>query len=102
MTKKALRKKQRRKRKKLEAFPVKSIVVNPKLLIEALRQFKQSDGMMGGVVIHVGKHDEPILIKSSPDYAWDGNEIVTGDNMSILGAYITKCRLVRIKKPEEK
>ena len=26
----------------------------------------------------------------------------TGDNMSILGAYITKCRLVRIKKPEEK
>ena len=64
--------------KSSEAFPVKSVVVNPKLLIEALRQFKQSDGMMGGVVIHVGKHDEPILIKSSPDYAWDGNEIVAG------------------------
>lgn len=25
----------------------------------------------------------------------------TGDKMSILGAYITKCRLVRIKEPEE-
>lgn len=43
-----------------------------------LEVVEQSDGMMGGVVIHVGKHDEPILIKSSPDYAWDGNEIVTG------------------------
>ena len=64
--------------KKFRAFPVKSVVVDPKLLIEALRQFKQSDGMMGGVVIHVGKYDEPILIKSSPDYAWDGNEIVAG------------------------
>lgn len=64
--------------KSSEAFPVKSVVVNPKLLIEALRQFKQSDGMMGGVTIHVGKHDEPILIKSSPDYTWDGNEIVAG------------------------
>ena len=28
--------------------------------------------------IWVGKYDEPILIKSSPDYAWDGNEIVAG------------------------
>lgn len=64
--------------KSSEAFPVKSVMVNPKLLIEALRQFKQSDGMMGGVVIHVGKYDEPILVKSSPDYAWDGNEIVAG------------------------
>ena len=64
--------------KSSEAFPVKSVVVNPKLLIEALRQFSQSDGMMGGVTIHVGKHDEPILIKSSPNYAWDGNEIVAG------------------------
>lgn len=26
----------------------------------------------------------------------------TGNNMSILGTYITNCRLVRIKKPEEK
>ena len=64
--------------KSSEAFPVKSVIVNPKLLIEALQQFKQSDGMMDGVVIHVGKYDEPVLIKSSPDYAWDGNEIVAG------------------------
>ena len=26
----------------------------------------------------------------------------TGDRTSIMGAYITNCRLVRIKKPEEK
>ncbi len=31
---------------KFRGVSVKSVVVNPKLLIEALRQFSQSDGMM--------------------------------------------------------
>lgn len=61
--------------KSSEAFPVKSVIVNPKLLIEALQQFKQSDGMMDGVTIHIDSSDKSILIKSSPYYTWDGNEI---------------------------
>ncbi len=39
--------------------------------------------MMGGSYDHVGKYDEPILIKSSPNYAWDGNEIVAGAAIKI-------------------
>ena len=61
--------------KSSEAFPVKSVIVNPKLLIEALQQFKQSDGMMDGVIIYIDSSDKSILIKSSPYYTWDGNEI---------------------------
>ncbi len=56
--------------KSSEAFPVKSAVVNPKLLIEDC-DTSQSDG----VTIHVGKYDEPILIKSSTKLRADGNEI---------------------------